>query len=74
MQAELGHDINQEIAGLCLNEATRLLRETNLKLESVAREVGYGSATYLCRVIQTSCGISPGEYREKWATDHFRGL
>jgi transcriptional regulator GlxA family with amidase domain len=45
MQAELGHDLNQEIAGLRLNEATRLLRETNLKLESVAREVGYGSAT-----------------------------
>ena len=71
IQAELGQGLHQEIAGLRLNEAKRLLRETDLKLESVAREVGYGSGAYLCRVIQAAHGCSPSEIRRRQFTEGF---
>lgn len=63
-KAEMGHPLSEEISQLRLKEAARLLRDTDLKLESVALESGFGTASYLCRVFRSHLGETPTRYRE----------
>jgi len=50
-------------------EAMRLLRESDLKIEAVAREVGYRSKKDLFRVVQAHLGCTPLEYRKASRAD-----
>jgi transcriptional regulator GlxA family with amidase domain len=43
--------------------AARLLRETDLPIESVAARVGYGSPFAFGKAFKRSIGIAPGGYR-----------
>ena len=45
--------------------ASQLLRDTNLKLEAVAAESGFGSAKKLCEAFTKLHGITPGRWREE---------
>ena len=63
-KAEMGHPLSEELSQLRLKEASRLLRDTDLKLESVALESGFGTASYLCRVFRKHFGETPSRYRE----------
>lgn len=49
-----------------LREASRLLSETNLSIEQVARQVGFGSAAYLSGRFRRLFGISPRRYRQEY--------
>ena len=60
----VGCTISDELSRLRLAHATRLLRETDLKLESVAHESGLGSAKYLCEVFRPAFQTTPAAYRE----------
>ncbi len=51
------------ITSLRLEEARRRLRETGEPLDAVARAVGFGSASQLCRVFRKHFGGTPGGYR-----------
>ncbi|MGC4017298.1 MAG: substrate-binding domain-containing protein [Luteolibacter sp.] len=68
-KAEVGHTLSEELVHLRLVESLRLLRETDLKLESVAVECGFGSARYLCRVFRSKLGDTPTGYRERHRED-----
>lgn len=46
-----------------LELAARMLRETNLPLEAVARRVGYGSAFALSAAFKRDRGVSPRDHR-----------
>ncbi|MGG6312376.1 response regulator [Paenibacillus macerans] len=46
-----------------IEQAKRLLRETNLKVNQVAREVGYWEAAYFNRQFRKYVGVSPMEYK-----------
>jgi LacI family transcriptional regulator len=60
----VGCTISEELARLRLAHAARLLRETDLKLESVANESGLSSAKYLCEVFRPAFHTTPAAYRE----------
>lgn len=48
-----------------LDEVTRLLLQSDLKLESIASNTGFASANHLCRVFRTRFSLSPGEFRRQ---------
>lgn len=60
----LGHSVSDELSRVRLEHARRLLRETDLKLESVAHESGFGNAKYLCQVFRAAFGETPTGYRD----------
>lgn len=54
------------LAEIRLNEAARLLKETNLSVSEVADRVGYESAASFTRAFRRRHGVAPGEYRRKF--------
>ena len=48
-----------------LSLATRLLRQSEEKLENLARRSGFTSANYLCRVFRQHYAVSPAEFRRR---------
>jgi DNA-binding response OmpR family regulator len=43
--------------------SSRLLRETDLKLEEVARRTGFSNGSHFSRMFEDARGVRPGEYR-----------
>ncbi|WJH35043.1 AraC family transcriptional regulator [Paenibacillus sp. CC-CFT747] len=52
------------VTELRMNRACRLLTETNLPLDSVARQCGYENGFYLSRVFLERVGVRPSVYRK----------
>jgi transcriptional regulator GlxA family with amidase domain len=48
-----------------LKEALRQLRETDLKVEAVAIDVGYRSKKDFYRIVRVRLGCTPGELRRR---------
>lgn len=46
-----------------LRTAARLIRETDAKLDQIARQAGFSGANYLCRVFRQRLGITPAQMR-----------
>jgi YesN/AraC family two-component response regulator len=46
-----------------INEAKRLLNESNLKVNLIAKKVGYSNNVHFWRVFKKITGVSPNEYR-----------
>lgn len=46
-----------------MEKAKELLRDTDLKVNEIAAEVGY-QPSYLIRVFKKNTGVTPGQYRE----------
>jgi LacI family transcriptional regulator len=63
-KAVVGRSIFDELGRLRVSHAARLLRETNLKLESVAHESGLRNAQYLCGVFRQVFNTTPVAYRD----------
>jgi AraC-like DNA-binding protein len=53
------------LTGLRLAQAADLIRETDATLESVARQVGYGTAFALSTAFKRERGVSPQDYRAR---------
>lgn len=47
-----------------IKESQRLLKETSLSIEQIARKVGYGSATHFERVFKNHTGTTPIKFRK----------
>lgn len=47
-----------------LDKAKELLLETNLTIQSIAREIGYDDEKYFSRFFRQRCGLSPNQYRK----------
>src|SRR5690606_29099743 len=45
--------------------AARLLRETDDKLDIVARRCGLSGANYLCRLFRRQTGVTPAQFRAR---------
>lgn len=60
----VGCTISEELSRLRLTHAVRLLRETDLKLESIAHESGLRTAKYLCEVFRPAFNLTPTAFRE----------
>lgn len=61
---ELGRTPLEEIHRVRLNVIKRLLSDTTLSLNDVARESGIGTINHLCVFFKKHTGFSPGAYRE----------
>jgi len=48
-----------------INEAKRLLSETNMKVYEVAQNIGYNDVAYFDKLFKKEVGISPNKYRSK---------
>ncbi len=48
-----------------LRMAARLMRETDDKLDHIARQCGFSGANYLCRIFKTRLGITPSQIRDQ---------
>jgi AraC-like DNA-binding protein len=47
-----------------LNEACRLLTETNATMTAIAQRCGFGSANYFAQVFRREVGQTPSDYRQ----------
>lgn len=59
----LGRPVAQEMVRIRLSRGRRLLENSDLTLEEVARECGFQSATYFCRFFKRESGSTPAQYR-----------
>ncbi len=51
---------------LRLEQACRLLRDTDLSVVDVAMQCGYRNSSYFHRIFLRQMKVSPGKYRKKW--------
>ncbi len=51
------------LAGVRLDEATRLLAIGGLSVKEVAEQCGYRDANYFCKVFRKNFGVTPGTVR-----------
>ena len=59
-----GQTVKQYLIALRMNEASRLLAETEMSISEIATAVGIGDYHYFCRVFTRQTGISPGAFRK----------
>jgi len=59
----LGRPVAGEVLRVRLNRSMRLLENTNLSIEMVGRECGFGSANYFCRFFKRETGSTPALFR-----------
>ncbi|MEV7170635.1 helix-turn-helix domain-containing protein [Streptomyces sp. NPDC093224] len=65
---EAGVSPGQWITGQRVERARRLLEQTELPMERVAREAGFGTAQSLRKHVQAALGVSPTAYRRTFRT------
>jgi len=61
---QVGRNAREELLRARLGCAARLLRDTDLKLEAIAVESGFGSAAHLCRCFAGAYTLSPIAWRQ----------
>ncbi|MFC4811931.1 AraC family transcriptional regulator [Paenibacillus sp. GCM10023250] len=61
--AETGHPFTHHLTRYRIDRAKALLRETNMKVYQVGKQVGYADQAYFSRLFKAVVGVSPGEYR-----------
>lgn len=49
---------------LRINEAKRLLIDTDLRVNEVSQKVGYDNEKHFMKIFKNTCGVSPSEYRK----------
>lgn len=69
---ELGESPAGLVRRLRVEEARRLLEQTALPLKDVAGRTGLGDASTLWRAFTQQLGVSPAEYRSRFAAPHVR--
>ncbi|SFJ78861.1 AraC-like ligand binding domain-containing protein [Paenibacillus sp. UNC496MF] len=61
--AETGRPFTWHLSRYRIDRAKALLRETNMKVYQVGKQVGYADQAYFSRLFKAVVGASPGEYR-----------
>jgi len=62
---ETGEGLCNYIVRLRMEQACRLLVDTDLKMSVIAAQIGLSSANYFTQVFRKTFGITPTEYRKK---------
>ncbi|MBD5513428.1 MAG: response regulator [Lachnospiraceae bacterium] len=58
-----GHNFVSYLKELRVDEAKRLLAETDMRVIEISRRVGYENEKHFMKTFKSQCGISPTEYR-----------
>ena len=61
---QFGCTVAEYVRSLRIEEAKRLLRETDRPITQIAGDVGFGDYNYFCRCMKKSLGMSARTYRE----------
>lgn len=64
VKKQLGLSISQLGQRICVQEAKRLLSETDMSVSDVVSELGFVNRTYFYRVFTEQTGVTPGEFRQ----------
>ena len=62
-RSELGHSVLDEITRLRIEEAKRMMIETDDKLATIASASGFCNPSYFSKVFRKTAGVSPREWR-----------
>ncbi|MCM1122205.1 MAG: response regulator [Eubacterium sp.] len=54
-----------------LQEAKRLLAETDLRIIEISARIGYDNEKHFMKIFKASCGVSPSEYRKNAQMQYF---
>lgn len=61
---ETGESYVEFITKIRMDEAKRLLKESNARIADIGNAVGYPNAQYFCTLFKKNTGVPPAEYRE----------
>ena len=61
---ETGQTITDYLAGLRIEQARRLLKESELPISEISSFVGYSDNNYFIKVFRRHYGMTPGDYRK----------
>lgn len=64
----IGRSPAQEIRRVRVRAAKRLLMQSGLTLQQIASACGYADVPQVCRAIRDDTGLTPTQYRERYAT------
>ncbi len=59
-----GNNFVNYLKEIRMNEARRLLKETDDKINEISQQVGYENDKHFMKLFKTECGVSPTEYRK----------
>lgn len=59
-----GSNFVNYIKGIRMQEAKKLLAETDLRINEISAKVGYDNEKHFMKLFKASCGVSPSEYRK----------
>ena len=62
----LGHSIHDEIKKVRSDHTARLLRDTNMTISQIAKNMGYPGPEHISRIFRKAKGMSALEYRKKY--------
>lgn len=62
---EVGVSLWSYLTQVRLEEAKKLLKETDMKTYEIAFKVGYDNPSYFSKIFKKVLGVTPNEYREK---------
>lgn len=65
LKSEFGTNFKQYLTEIRLNEAKRLLTDTDLQISEIAYAVGFGNVSHFNRVFKAETQQSPSSYRAK---------
>ncbi len=65
---ELGVTIIEYLTRIRLDQARKLLENTDLTINKITKKIGYNDITYFSKLFKRKVGISPNEYRRWWKT------
>jgi AraC-like DNA-binding protein len=63
IKEKYGLSFKQLMNAIRLNEAKRLLVESDLKIYDIAFKIGYNNNTYFCKLFKKEFGLTPKEFR-----------
>lgn len=66
-----GSNFVNYLKGIRMEEAKRLLEETDLRIIEISAKIGYDNEKHFMKLFKASCGVSPSEYRKNVQNDHF---
>ncbi len=63
--AHMGMSVGKYILNLRLQEAQRLLRESDMPVSDIAEQIGFNDMSYFCRAFKREMAMTPLQYRRQ---------
>jgi len=61
---KMGCSLTEYIHDIRIEQAKRLLKETDQITESIAKQTGFKDRSYFCKIFKRKTGLNPGDYKK----------